>query len=95
MGPAQMDQCDHAALWWLVMQLTCNLIDGRRCCRYQQGKRSYGITQHTLIVERPEGGMTRMEIFAENPAEVFWIGHELFPGRRLAAVNHEDEDEGE
>jgi len=31
----------------------------------------------------------------DDPAEVFRIGYGLSPGCRLAAVNHEDEDEGE
>jgi hypothetical protein len=51
-----------------------------RCRGYQQGRCCCLMTRHTLIVEGPEGSMTTME---------------LFPGRRLAAVNHEDEDEGE
>ncbi len=37
--------------------------------------------------------MATMEIFADNRDEVWRIGRELFPGRRLAAVNHEDDDE--
>ena len=53
------------------------------------------ITRHAQIVEGPEGSMTTMELFVDDPDEVFRIGHELFPGRRLAAVNHEDEDEEE
>jgi hypothetical protein len=51
------------------------------------------MTRHTLIVEGPKGAMTTLELFVDDPAEVWRIGHELFPGRRLAAVNHEDEDE--
>jgi len=53
------------------------------------------MTRHTLIVEGPAGAMSTMELFVDDPAEVFRIGHELFPGCRLAAVNHEDEDEEE
>jgi hypothetical protein len=60
---------------------------------YRMGRRSCPMTRHTLIVEGPEGAMTTMELFVDDPAEVWRIGHELFPGRRLAAVNHEDEDE--
>ena len=51
------------------------------------------MTRHTLIIEGPEGSMAMMEICAKDRDEVFRIGHELFPGRRLAAINHEDEDE--
>ncbi|WP_010310532.1 hypothetical protein [Synechococcus sp. CB0101] len=51
------------------------------------------MTRHTLIIEGPGGSMATMEIFAKDRDEVVRIGHELFPGRRLAAVNHEDEDE--
>ena len=51
--------------------------------------------RHTLIIEGPGGSMATMEIFAEDRDEVFLIGHELFPGRRLAAVNQENEDEEE
>jgi hypothetical protein len=51
------------------------------------------MTRHTLIVEGPEGSMTTMELFVDDRAEVWRIGHELFPGRRLAVVNHQDEDE--
>jgi hypothetical protein len=51
------------------------------------------MTRHTLIVEGPAGSITTMELDAKDPAEVWRIGHKLFPGRRLAAVNHEDEDE--
>jgi hypothetical protein len=58
-----------------------------------RGRRSCAMTRHTLIVEGPEGAMTTMELFVDDPAEVWRIGHELFPGRRLAAVNHKDEDE--
>jgi len=64
------------------------------CC-YQQGRGSCAMTRHTLIIEGPEGSVATMEVFAEDRDEVFRIGHELFPGRRLAAVNHEDEDEEE
>jgi hypothetical protein len=53
------------------------------------------MTRHTLIVEGPAGSVTTMEVFVDDPAEVWRIGHELFPGRRLAAVNHEEEDLGE
>jgi hypothetical protein len=35
----------------------------------------------------------RYETPVAGPQEVFRIGREMFPGRRLAAVNHEDEDE--
>jgi hypothetical protein len=51
------------------------------------------VTRHTLIVEGPAGSGTTMELFVDDPVEVWRIGHELFPGSRLAAVNHEDEDE--
>ena len=50
------------------------------------------MTRHTLIVEGPAGSITTMEIDAKDPAEVWRIGHELFPDGPLAAVNHEDED---
>jgi len=53
------------------------------------------MTRHTLIVEGHAGSVTTLELFVDDPAEVWRIGHELFPGRKLAAVNHEDEDEGE
>ena len=36
--------------------------------------------------------MATMEVYAKDRDEVFRIGHELFPGSRLAAVNHEDDD---
>jgi len=39
--------------------------------------------------------MSAMELFVDDPAEVFHIGYGLFPGCRLAAFNHEDKDEGE
>jgi hypothetical protein len=51
--------------------------------------------RHTLIIEGPEGAMTTMELVVDDPAEVWRIGHELSPGRRLAAVNHEEEGEDE
>jgi hypothetical protein len=38
-------------------------------------------------------GLLRYETPVAGPQEVFRIGREMFPGRRLAAVNHEDEDE--
>ena len=66
-----------------------------RCRGYQQGRCCCLMARHTLIVEGPEGSMTTMELFVDDPAEVWRISHELFPGRRLAAVNHEDEDEEE
>jgi hypothetical protein len=50
------------------------------------------MTRHTLLIEGPEGSMATMEVYAKDRDEVFRIGHELFPGRRLAAVNHEDDD---
>ena len=53
------------------------------------------MTRHTLIVEGQGGSMTTLELFVDDPAEVMRIGHELFPGRRLAAVNHEDDYEFE
>lgn len=53
------------------------------------------MTRHTLIIEGAEGLITTMELFVDDPAEVWRVGHELFPGRRLAAVNHEDEDDEE
>jgi hypothetical protein len=53
------------------------------------------MTRHTQIVEGPEGAMITMELFVDDSAEVWRIGHELFPGRRLAAVNHEDDDDEE
>ncbi len=51
--------------------------------------------RHTLIIEGPEGAMTTMELVVDDPAEVWRIGHELFPGRRLAAVCHADEENEE
>jgi hypothetical protein len=51
--------------------------------------------RHTLIVEGDVGEMTTLEVFTDDPAEVYAIGREMFPGRRLAAVNHEEEDEEE
>jgi hypothetical protein len=39
--------------------------------------------------------MATMEVYARDRDEVFRIGHEMFSGRRLAAVNHKDEDEEE
>jgi hypothetical protein len=39
--------------------------------------------------------MATMEISVKDRDEVFPIGHKLFTGRRLAAVNHEDEDKEE
>ena len=53
------------------------------------------MTRHTLIVEGPGDEMTLVPIVADTPQEVFRIGREMFPGRRLAAVNHEDDDEFE
>jgi len=53
------------------------------------------MTRHTLNVEGPGDEMTLVPIVADNPQEVFRIGREMFPGRRLAAVNHEDDDEVE
>jgi hypothetical protein len=60
---------------------------------YQKGRHCCPMTGHTQIVEGPKGAMTTMELFVDDSAEVWRIGHELFPGRRLAALNHEDEDE--
>ena len=37
--------------------------------------------------------MSTIKLFVDDPAEIWCIGHELSPGRRLATVNHEDEDE--
>ena len=37
--------------------------------------------------------MTLVPIVADNPQEIFRIGREMFPGRRLAAVNHEDDED--
>ena len=51
------------------------------------------MSRHTLIAEAPDGGMITMELAVDDPAEVWRIGHELFPGRRLAAVCHTDEGE--
>jgi len=51
------------------------------------------MTRHTLIVEGPAGSVSTMELFVDDPAEVWRIGHEVFPGRRLAAVNHEKDEE--
>jgi hypothetical protein len=62
------------------------------CRGYQQGRRCSAMTRHTLIVEGPAGSVTTLELFVDDPAEVWRIGHELFPGSRLAAVNHEDEE---
>ena len=53
------------------------------------------MTQHTLIVEGPDDAMTLVPIEADSTEELFRLGREMFPGRRLAAVNHEDEDEEE
>jgi hypothetical protein len=47
------------------------------------------MTRHTLIIEGPGGSMATMEIFAEKRDEVFRIGHELFPGRRLAVLSQQ------
>ena len=66
-----------------------------RCRGYQQGKLCCAMTRHTQIVEGPAVSVTTMVLLVDDPAEVWRIGHELFPGRRLAAVNHEDEDEEE
>lgn len=49
--------------------------------------------QHTLIVEGPGDAMTLVPIEADTTEELFRIGREMFPGRRLAAVNQEDADE--
>jgi len=35
--------------------------------------------------------MNMVPIEADTTEELFRIGREMFPGRRLAAVNHEDE----
>jgi hypothetical protein len=48
---------------------------------------------YTLIVEGPGDAMTLVPIEADITEELFRIGREMFPGRRLAAVNHEDENE--
>jgi hypothetical protein len=48
---------------------------------------------HALIVEGPDDAMTLVPIEADSTEELFRIGREMFPGRRLAAVNHEDEGE--
>ncbi len=53
------------------------------------------MSRHTLIAEAPDGGMVTMELVVDDPSQVFEIGRELFPGRRLAAVCHTDEDEEE
>lgn len=53
------------------------------------------MTRHTLIVEGPGDEITLVPIVADTPKEVFRIGREMFPGRRLAAVNHEDDEEGD
>jgi len=39
--------------------------------------------------------MTTLELLVDDPAEVWRIGNEMFPGRRLAAVNHADDDQDE
>jgi len=49
------------------------------------------IGKHTLIVEEPGNAMNMVPIEADTTEELFRIGREMFPGRRLAAVNHEDE----
>jgi hypothetical protein len=51
--------------------------------------------RHTLIVEDDSGALSTVEVFAKDSAELFEIGHELLPGRRLAAVCHQDDDDGE
>lgn len=63
-----------------------------QCHSYQRGSCCSPLIRHTLIAEGPAGSVTTIELFTDDPAEVFRIGRELFPGRRLAAVNHEDED---
>jgi hypothetical protein len=50
------------------------------------------MTRHALIVEGSEDTMTIVLFDADTTGELFRIGREMFPGRRLAAVNHEDED---
>lgn len=52
------------------------------------------MTRHTLIVEGPGAEMTLVPIIADTPQQVFRIGREMFPCRRIAAVNHEEEDKG-
>ncbi|MDA0727599.1 MAG: hypothetical protein O2929_08265 [Cyanobacteria bacterium] len=44
------------------------------------------MTRHTLIVEGPGDEMTLVPIVADNPQEVFRIGCEMLPGRRLVLV---------
>jgi hypothetical protein len=51
------------------------------------------MAQYTLNVAVPEDAKTLVPIEADSTEELFRIGWEMFPGRRLAAVNHEDEDE--
>ncbi len=51
------------------------------------------MARHTLIAEVPDGGMVTLEIFVDDPSQVFEIGRKLFPESRLAAVCHTDEDD--
>jgi hypothetical protein len=45
------------------------------------------------VRRKTRGAMSTIKLFVDDPAEIWCIGHELSPGRRLATVNHEDEDE--
>jgi len=50
------------------------------------------VTIFTLIIDQPDGIAT-LPLIAECSADAYDIGHELFPGRRLALVCHEPGDD--
>ena len=60
---------------------------------YQQGSRSAAVgdlTAYELIVELPRG-MATLSLRAENELAAYDVGHQLFPGCRLALVDVSDE----
>ena len=64
-----------------------------RCLGYQQGRCCAGVgdlTDYELIVELPRG-MATLPLRAENELAAYDVGHQLFPGCRLALVDVSDE----